>query len=120
MGKPKPKRAKKDPNAPKRPMNAYMLYANSVRAQIKKENPDLSMGDISKETSVRYKQITGDERSKLEEKVKASKERYKKEMAEYDIPEPNEMKKSKSKSTTVESKKEKKKPEPESESSESE
>ena len=45
-GKKKAKRAKKDPNAPKKPMNAYMLYANSVRAQVREENPDLSMGEV--------------------------------------------------------------------------
>lgn len=70
----KPK-AKKDPNAPKvsfhsclvcdimllsysypylqylqhitqKPMNAYMLFSNSVRDEIKAENPDFKMGDI--------------------------------------------------------------------------
>ena len=45
-GKKKAKRAKKDPNAPKKPMNAYMLYANSMRAQVKEENPDLSVTDV--------------------------------------------------------------------------
>ena len=45
-GKKKAKRAKKDPNAPKKPLNAYMLYANSVRAQVREENPDLSVTDV--------------------------------------------------------------------------
>lgn len=45
-GKKKAKRAKKDPNAPKRPMNAYMLYANSVRAQVKEDNPDMPVTDV--------------------------------------------------------------------------
>lgn len=45
-GKKKAKRAKKDPNAPKKPMNAYMLYANSVRAQVREENPDMSMAEV--------------------------------------------------------------------------
>ena len=45
-GKKKAKRAKKDPNAPKGPMNAYMLFANSVRAQVREENPDLSMTEV--------------------------------------------------------------------------
>ena len=44
--KAKAKPAKKDPNAPKRPQNAYMFYANSVRAQIREENPDLNMPDV--------------------------------------------------------------------------
>lgn len=45
-GKKKAKRAKKDPNAPKKPLNAYMLYGNSVRSQIRDENPDLSMPEV--------------------------------------------------------------------------
>jgi len=45
-GKKKVKRAKKDPNAPKKPMNAYMLYANSVRAKVREENPDMSMAEV--------------------------------------------------------------------------
>ena len=45
-GKKKAKRAKKDPNAPKRPMNAYMLYANSVRAQVKEDNPDMPVTEV--------------------------------------------------------------------------
>lgn len=40
------KKAKKDPNAPKGPMNAYMLFSQSVRDEIKAENPDFKMGDI--------------------------------------------------------------------------
>ena len=44
--KAKSKPEKKDPNAPKRPKNAYMFYADSVRAQIREENPDLSMPDV--------------------------------------------------------------------------
>lgn len=27
-------------------MNAYMLYSNSIRADVKAENPDFSMGEI--------------------------------------------------------------------------
>lgn len=40
------KKAKKDPNAPKGPMNAYMFFSQSVRDEIKAENPDFKMGDI--------------------------------------------------------------------------
>ena len=126
-------------SAPKRPLNTYMLYSNTVRTQIRQENPEFSVGDIvsfdntvicqafsffphisrcilrllqSKEISRRYKKISADEKSKFEAKAKTAKEKYKEEMAEY------EKKKPKSKIKVVESKK--KKPEPESESSESE
>jgi len=27
-------------------MNAYLLYSNSIRADVKAENPDFSMGEI--------------------------------------------------------------------------
>ena len=44
--KPATRRAKKDPNAPKRPLNTYMLYGNSVTEQIRDELPNLSMGEV--------------------------------------------------------------------------
>jgi hypothetical protein len=36
---------KRDPNEPKKPMSAFLLYSGEVRPQIKEENPDLSFGD---------------------------------------------------------------------------
>jgi len=36
----------KDPNAPKRPMTAYMLYANAIRNKVKEDNPGISFGDV--------------------------------------------------------------------------
>lgn len=42
-GTAKPK-AKKDPNAPKRPLSAYMFYSQSARATVKEENPEASFG----------------------------------------------------------------------------
>mmetsp|Transcript_32528 Transcript_32528/g.69254 ORF Transcript_32528/g.69254 Transcript_32528/m.69254 type:complete len:863 (+) Transcript_32528:183-2771(+) len=124
--KPKAKRAKKDPNAPKRPMNAYMIYANSVRAQIREEKPDLSMTDVTKEISQRYKSIGDGEKAKLQAKVDAAKEVYKKQMASYEISNPNETPakkaklkaKPKAKPKAAGGKKKKKQPEPESSDSE--
>lgn len=48
----KKKRKKKDPNAPKRPMTAYLLYSNDIRKQVKEENPDFSFGDIVSVTTL--------------------------------------------------------------------
>jgi hypothetical protein len=39
-------KAKKDPNAPKKPMTSFMLYSNALRPKIKAKNPDASFGDI--------------------------------------------------------------------------
>jgi hypothetical protein len=38
------KKAKKDPNAPKRALSAFMLFSQEKRASVKKENPDATFG----------------------------------------------------------------------------
>eukprot|EP00985_Skeletonema_marinoi_P013633 scaffold6789_cov206-Skeletonema_marinoi.AAC.17 len=121
-GKKKAKRAKKDPNAPKGPMNAYMLFANSVRAQVREENPDLSMTEVSKEISQKYKSLDEVEMAKWKGKAGEAKEDYKKKLAAYEKSKPADEKKSEkkpSKKKPVKEKKEKK-PEPKPASSDSE
>ncbi|TKC52740.1 hypothetical protein EI555_004600 [Monodon monoceros] len=38
----------KDPNAPKRPPSAFVLFCSEYRPKIKGEHPDLSIGDAAK------------------------------------------------------------------------
>lgn len=45
-GTPSKKRAKKDPNAPKRALTAYFMFSNTNRARIKEKNPDAAVSDI--------------------------------------------------------------------------
>ena len=47
-------KAKKDPNAPKRPMTAFMLFSNATRAKMKEDNPGISFGDVVSLILVRY------------------------------------------------------------------
>jgi high mobility group protein B4 len=42
----------RDPNAPKRPMSAFLAFANSRRGAVKGQNQDCSNGEISKVRSV--------------------------------------------------------------------
>lgn len=42
----KKKRAKKDPNAPKNPLSAYLLFCNDHRDRVKSDNPDASFGKL--------------------------------------------------------------------------
>ncbi|KAL3809701.1 hypothetical protein ACHAXA_009395 [Cyclostephanos tholiformis] len=87
--KPKAKpKAKKDPNAPKQPMNAYMLFSNSIRAKIREKNPGMSLGDVAKEIASQYKTISSDEKAKWQGMADAAKEVYKKEMAKYNLTKP--------------------------------
>lgn len=41
-------RAKKDPRAPKRPMSAFLMYAQQQRKVLQAENPDMPNADISR------------------------------------------------------------------------
>lgn len=55
--KKKKKKSKKDPNAPKRPQSAYFLWFNANREELKKDNPDISITDLSKKAGELWKQL---------------------------------------------------------------
>merc|ERR1719494_1765444 len=77
----KPYRA--DPNAPKRPLSAYMLYAGSVRAEIAAANPDMAAKDIMKEQSVWWKALSETERAPWVAKAAKATARHQKVLAKY-------------------------------------
>lgn len=79
----RPKKAKKDPNAPKRNMSAYFLYSIDARPRVKEENPDASFGDIARLISAEYKTLSSDEVEVWKEKAAADKVRYEEEMRQY-------------------------------------
>ncbi|GAA6014578.1 hypothetical protein JCM10207_001651 [Rhodosporidiobolus poonsookiae] len=77
-------KAKKDPNAPKRNLSAYMIFSQDARAQVKEENPDVGFGEIGKLLGAKWKELDEEDRKPYEEKAKADKARYEKEKAAYD------------------------------------
>ena len=77
------KKKKRDPNAPKRNMSAYFLYSMYARPQVKEDNPDASFGDIARIISEQFKTLPDKERKKWDKKAAEDKERYQREMAEY-------------------------------------
>merc|ERR1719375_1860971 len=79
----KRKKAKKDPNAPKRNMSAYFLFSVHIRPTVKDENPEAAFGDIARIISAKYKALGDDERKEWEEKAAEDKERYQREMEAY-------------------------------------
>jgi len=93
---PPKKKAKKDkdPNAPKRPMNSYMLYSNSVRSQIREENPEMPTQNIMKEISNRFKLLNEEDQKKWKDKADKVKEVYKKDVEAYEKTKPKEKKQS--------------------------
>ena len=45
---PAKKRSQKDPNAPKRPMSAFLSFSNSKRSYVKDKHPDIGNAEVSR------------------------------------------------------------------------
>ncbi|KAG0653758.1 High mobility group [Monosporozyma unispora] len=76
-------RRKKDPNAPKRALSAYMFFANENRDIIKSENPDVTFGQVGKLLGERWKALSPEDREPYDAKAKADKRRYESEKELY-------------------------------------
>lgn len=76
-------RKKKDPDAPKRSLSAYMFFANENRDIVRAENPGISFGQVGKLLGEKWKAMTSEEKVPYETKAEADKKRYEKEKAEY-------------------------------------
>lgn len=59
---PATKRTPKDPDAPKRPMSAFLAYSNGKRAALKRKDPSLSNADVSRILSRSWKDAPTDQR----------------------------------------------------------
>jgi len=75
--------AHKDPNAPKRPLNAYMLYSAEQRASLKEERPDLSHKDIMKALGEEWKALSDADKEKYVKMQEAQKAKYKVALETY-------------------------------------
>ncbi|KAI9929014.1 Non-histone chromosomal protein 6 [Aspergillus wentii] len=76
-------RKKKDPNAPKRGLSAYMFFANDMRDKVREENPGISFGQVGKQLGDRWKNLSDADRRPYDEKAAADKKRYEEEKAAY-------------------------------------
>lgn len=82
---PKEKKEKKakDPNAPKKPMGAYMWFCKDKRAEVKEKHPSWGVAEIGKEMGAQWKAISDKDKKKYEEQAAKDKERYEKDMKSY-------------------------------------
>ncbi|ETN61607.1 transcription factor A, mitochondrial [Anopheles darlingi] len=58
------------PQKPKRPVNAYIRYAQSIRADLAKANPSASQMDLAKLTSAKWQTLDPPSKARLEEEYK--------------------------------------------------
>ncbi|KAK5633149.1 hypothetical protein RRF57_008863 [Xylaria bambusicola] len=103
-GKPEKRKGKKDPNAPKRGLSAYMFFANEQRENVRDENPGISFGaidpvgsnpqysgtntatgQVGKILGERWKALNDKQRAPYEAKAAADKKRYEDEKQAYQV-----------------------------------
>ena len=84
-GKSKSKLVKKqkDPNAPKKPMSAYMFYCTSNRETLKQEFQDISNKELLVKIGESWRSMAGDDKQVYFDKADADRERYAREHREY-------------------------------------
>jgi hypothetical protein len=79
------KRRKRDPHAPKAPLNGYLVFFNEERAELRLKNPVISFGELTKIIATKWKELSADEKQKYVNEAELDKERYNKEMADYKL-----------------------------------
>jgi hypothetical protein len=77
------KRTQKDPNAPKRPMSAFLAFSNLKRAEVKEQNPGLGNSERSRVLAKMWKEAPEDERKDYIDKEYKLRQVYKTAIAEW-------------------------------------
>lgn len=78
-----PQKKRKDPNAPKRASNAYMIFCKERRARLKQERPDLPFGKVGAQLGDIWRQMSAEEKKPYEDRAASDRERYKQELEKY-------------------------------------
>lgn len=75
----------KDPNAPKKNVNAFFHYNNEKRENFKKNNPDVKVyiTNITKEAKGDWDKLTETQKKKYEDLAKNDEKRYERELKKY-------------------------------------
>mmetsp|Transcript_18278 Transcript_18278/g.26241 ORF Transcript_18278/g.26241 Transcript_18278/m.26241 type:complete len:370 (-) Transcript_18278:73-1182(-) len=73
----------KDPNAPKRPMSAFLSYSNSKRSEVKKMNPQMTNAEVSRILAKMWKKATDDEKHDFVQRENLARKNYKEAMVEW-------------------------------------
>jgi len=77
------RKKRKDPNAPKRASNAYMIFCKERRTQLKSERPELPFGQLGKRLGDMWRSMTAEEKKPYEDRATSDRDRYKGEMNQY-------------------------------------
>ncbi len=75
------KKKKKDPNAPKKPMTAFILFCQDERPKVRQSHPSWSVGECAKELAARWAQCKN--KAKYQKDAEQEKAKYEKAMEKY-------------------------------------
>lgn len=79
------KSKKKDPNAPKKGMSAFMIFSNENRNKIKTQNPEVTFAEIGRKLGAAWKALTDKQKQVYTKKSLEDKKRYELEMEKYSV-----------------------------------
>ncbi|ORX67921.1 HMG-box [Linderina pennispora] len=77
------KKSKKDPDAPKHPMSAFLYFLTTERPRLADQLSEMSIGQQTKIIAKKWKCLTDSERAPWERLAKNDKDRYARERREY-------------------------------------
>ncbi|PRQ17472.1 putative chromatin remodeling & transcriptional activation HMG family [Rosa chinensis] len=72
-----------DPNKPKRPASSYILFSKEARKNLLEERPGINNSTITALISVKWKELSEEERKVWNDQAAEAMEAYKKELEEY-------------------------------------
>ncbi|KAH7441686.1 hypothetical protein KP509_03G049000 [Ceratopteris richardii] len=80
----KERKAKMDPNKPKRPPTAFFIYLEEFRKAFKEEHPDVKgVAVVGKACGDKWKEMTDDEKAPYVAKANQKREEYEKALSSY-------------------------------------
>eukprot|EP01026_Neomeris_dumetosa_P037379 TRINITY_DN30267_c0_g1_i1.p3 TRINITY_DN30267_c0_g1~~TRINITY_DN30267_c0_g1_i1.p3 ORF type:complete len:110 (-),score=27.71 TRINITY_DN30267_c0_g1_i1:291-620(-) len=83
MPKERRQRARKDPDAPKKPMGAYMWFSKVKRVEVKEKYPSKKVTEIGKILGEMWRNLTEEEKKEFQDMAADDKKRYEKDLDEY-------------------------------------
>ncbi|KAG0200615.1 hypothetical protein BGX28_006347 [Mortierella sp. GBA30] len=78
-----PGKRNKDPDAPRGPSNAFFIYSQMHRPQVKKEHSDLGHYEIARHLGQMWKDLSHEEKQVYVDLASQDRERYEQEMSSY-------------------------------------
>ncbi|CAJ0942075.1 unnamed protein product, partial [Mesorhabditis belari] len=79
----KRKRAKKDPNAPKRALSAFFFFSQDKRPEVQATHTEWKVMQVAQELGRMWKDMSPEQKEIYERRAQADKERYSEEMGTY-------------------------------------